>query len=45
MAVEEECSEDWVGFIGPCTCEHTQEEHTWGHCAVDGCDCKAGWEE
>jgi hypothetical protein len=41
--------ENWSGdeqayFIG-CTCEHEQDEHTWGACAVDGCPCEGGWEE
>ena len=37
--------EEHVTFHGPCTCEHTQEDHSWGHCDVDGCNCEAGWEE
>lgn len=37
--------EEQVYFIGPCTCEHEQEEHGWGGCNVEGCDCNAGWEE
>lgn len=41
----EEWGEEWVGFFGPCTCEHSEEEHGWGSCDVDGCDCEAGWEE
>lgn len=31
-------------FIG-CTCEHEPEDHGWGECEVDGCDCEGGWEE
>ena len=34
-----------VYFDGPCTCEHDEEEHTWGCCGVDGCECEAGWTE
>lgn len=37
--------EDAVSFVGPCTCEHTPEQHSWGCCAVEGCECEAGWEE
>lgn len=37
--------EDHVGFAGPCTCDHEQEEHGWGSCNVEGCPCEAGWEE
>lgn len=36
---------DYVHFEGPCTCEHEQEEHGWGGCNIDGCNCEAGWEE
>lgn len=37
--------EEHAYFAGPCTCEHEPEEHTWGSCDVDNCDCEAGWEE
>lgn len=32
-------------FFGACTCEHDQDEHGWGSCAVENCPCEAGWEE
>lgn len=34
-----------AAFIGPCTCEHDEEQHNWGSCGVDDCPCEAGWEE
>lgn len=37
--------DDTVQFVGPCTCEHEPEEHTWGCCGVGECNCDAGWEE
>ena len=37
--------EESASFVGPCTCKHEKEEHGWGHCYVEGCDCEAGWEE
>jgi hypothetical protein len=48
---------DVTYFIGPCTCDHEDTDHTWGACemgrtweadrtVVDpGCSCEAGWEE
>ena len=33
-----------VYFAGHCTCEHEEEDHSWGYCLVEGCDCDAGWE-
>jgi hypothetical protein len=32
-------------FSGSCTCDHDRDEHGWGHCDVEGCDCEAGWED
>lgn len=37
-------------FEGPCTCDHSQEQHTWGECDVtddvgNPCECTAGWWE
>jgi hypothetical protein len=32
-------------FAGECTCEHEEDMHSWGECGLNGCDCKAGWEE
>jgi len=37
--------EEWAGFVGLCTCEHNEEEHSWGSCDQPNCDCEAGWEE
>lgn len=31
-------------FVG-CTCEHDQDQHSWGHCGVEGCPCEGGWKE
>lgn len=31
-------------FIG-CTCKHEPEEHTWGECMAEDCECLGGWEE
>jgi len=36
--------EEHVCFVD-CSCEHSPDEHGWGHCDVDDCDCKGGWEE
>ncbi len=32
-------------FMGLCTCDHTEEQHSWGDCDYEGCECQAGWEE
>lgn len=49
--------EDQTYFVGTCTCDHDQEQHSWGSCdvvmRVPGiarvreieCPCEAGWEE
>jgi len=42
---ELDCQEDHVTFQGTCTCAHDPEQHGWGHCGVDSCNCEAGWEE
>ncbi len=34
-----------ASFEGPCTCDHEPEEHGWGRCVVEGCECEAGWVE
>jgi len=26
-----------------CTCGHTPQEHLWGRCGVEGCNCHGGW--
>jgi len=31
-------------FIG-CTCEHASEQHGWGMCNIEGCNCLGGWWE
>jgi len=43
-----EIDDDYEGqayFVGPCTCDHEEEEHGWGCCNVEDCECEAGWEE
>lgn len=41
-----DCPEDHAYFnSADCTCDHEPEEHGWGECNVEGCDCEAGWEE
>ena len=45
---EEDYVEDYEEtqyFTGDCTCEHEPDEHGWGGCDADGCECEAGWEE
>lgn len=42
---DEPITEEWAGFVGPCTCDHDQDQHGWGSCDVEDCLCKAGWEE
>jgi hypothetical protein len=47
---EEEAGTMWwsdaIYFSGTCTCDHDEvEDHGWGSCDIDGCDCEAGWEE
>ena len=32
-------------FTGECTCDHKEEDHSWGCCDVGDCECQAGWEE
>lgn len=47
--MEDQCFDDdchsVAYFVGPCTCEHEDEQHGWSGCDVDGCECDAGWEE
>jgi hypothetical protein len=33
-----------VSFWG-CNCDHYPDEHGWGSCDVDDCECGGGWEE
>jgi hypothetical protein len=42
---EQEWGDGATSFVGPCTCDHDADEHTWGHCDVEDCECEAGWEE
>jgi hypothetical protein len=38
---------DWeyrTYFSGECTCGHEMQDHGWGHCGWEGCECQAGWE-
>lgn len=42
--VDGDLPEDHVYFAGECTCEHDEDEHGWGWCAADDCQCEAGWE-
>jgi hypothetical protein len=46
---DEEYPEYQASFVGPCTCDHEQEDHTWGSCSVEEngveCPCEAGWQE
>lgn len=41
----DEWPEEQAYFTGECTCDHETEEHGWGSCDVEGCECEAGWEE
>ena len=45
MNDNDEYGEGYTAFAGPCTCSHTEEQHGWGDCDYEGCDCEAGWEE
>ena len=42
-----ECGEyvDVTYFVGPCICNHDQEDHGWAGCYVNGCPCDAHIEE
>lgn len=26
-----------------CTCDHDSDDHGWGECEVEGCDCEGHW--
>ncbi len=47
MNDEEDEEYDWAeqAFFLNCTCDHSEWDHEWDHCAVDGCDCEGGWAE
>jgi len=36
---------DQMQYFCECTCEHDPDEHGWGSCDVEECDCEGGWEE
>ncbi len=40
---EYDCPEDHA-YLTDCTCEHEPEQHGWGECEVEGCDCDGHWE-
>jgi hypothetical protein len=42
---DDEEFEEHSYFVGPCTCDHEREDHSWGGCGEPDCDCEAGWEE
>lgn len=33
------------GGFCDCTCEHRPEDHGYGACNIEGCECEGGWEE
>lgn len=41
----EDSDYDRVYFEGDCTCEHDRNDHGWGQCNEEGCECEAGWVE
>lgn len=45
MGWDEETGELITYFEGPCTCDHEEDEHGWGGCNIEGCDCSASWTE
>jgi len=40
----EELTEEQSYFCD-CTCDHDPDQHGWGQCNVEGCECEGGWEE
>ena len=42
---EGEIEEEYPVYFLNCTCKHKKEQHGWGCCEVDGCNCQGGWEE
>lgn len=45
--MDEDDESEWgehPSFFG-CTCDHEPEQHGWGSCNVDDCECDGGWEE
>ncbi len=41
---EYEYGEEQTYFVD-CSCDHEPDEHGWGSCDVEDCDCEGGWEE
>ena len=39
----DECEE--TTYFCDCTCDHDKDQHGWGSCDVEGCDCEGGWTE
>jgi hypothetical protein len=38
------CEEEYYDTtFEDCTCDHEPEEHGWGECNIEGCDCEGGW--
>jgi len=37
--------DDYPTSFEDCTCEHDPEDHGWGVCNVEGCECEGGWTE
>lgn len=37
--------EEYPVYFTGCTCEHERDQHGWGRCEVEGCECEGGWEE
>lgn len=44
MGDDEPAWEGLTSFVD-CACKHEPEQHGWGHCDVDDCECEGGWEE
>jgi hypothetical protein len=34
-----------LAHMEDCTCDHEPEQHGWGNCEVEGCNCEGGWTE
>jgi hypothetical protein len=44
---EDELIETESAYFDPdeCTCEHDRDDHGYGGCEMDDCDCEGHWEE
>ena len=40
---EDYCPED-NAYLADCTCDHSEKEHGWTGCEVEGCNCEGHWE-